>query len=309
MSAIINFEDVFSATAEQVWAEQDVTDPDAWKLVCERMIDMAQTEGQAPRVTDEIEVVPWDGGARQVQGTSVTDFRWYSKKLEATAALDQDQQSDLASIGVFFDRMRSMGKARAKFYNVAAFGFLIASLTADSYTYSKLGKDHTWSTVGYDGARLFDNSHSFNGDARGDNIVTAGGGPYWFLVDSTQVPPVFFGEFRPFDFYEYENQVRETGDRKWGMDGRYALATGNWRSIAASNQALDATNLEALKLQMSAFENDDGSPGGTNPDMLIIPGALEIDARELFKPVNAAGATNIFNGMMSPRVVRWLPNT
>jgi phage major head subunit gpT-like protein len=309
MSKIINFGDVFSATAEESWDSQQIVDPDAWKLLCKKLRPMAQTEGLVPRVNEDVVVVPWDAGGRIVQGQAVSPFRWYSKKFEATAGIDQDEQSDLERIGIFFNKIEAMGRGKLRFFNEMAFGFAIAALTSDTYTYSKLGKSHTYSTLGFDGARLFDNSHTFNDDARGDNLVTAGAGPYWFLVDSAQVEPVFFGEFREFDFYEYENQPRETGDRKWGMDGRYAIAAGNWRAIAASNRALTAEYVEELKLQMSAFENDDGSPGGTTPDMLIIPGNLEIDARELFKPINASGATNIFTGMMTPRVVRWLPNT
>jgi phage major head subunit gpT-like protein len=309
MSKIINFGDVFSATAEQQWATQKISQPEAWRLICKMLRMMAQTEGKVPRVNEDVVVVPWESGGRIVQGTKVSDFRWDSKKFEVTAALDQDEQSDLASIGVFFDTIGAMGKARLRFFNEMAFGFLISALTADTHTYSKLGKEHTYSTLGFDGARLFDNTHTFNSTNCGDNLVTAGAGPYWFLVDSAQVEPVFFGEFREFDFYEYENQARETGDRKWGMDGRYAIASGNWRAIGASNRALTGEYIEELKLQMSAFYNDDGTPGGTTPDLLIVPGALEIDALQLMKPINDAGATNIFNGMMRTEVVRWLPNT
>lgn len=309
MSKIINFGDVFSATAENQWATQRISQPEAWRLICKNLRMMAQTEGLVPRVNDDVVVAPWEGGGRIVQGSKVNDFRWYSKKFEVTAGLDQDEQSDLASIGVFFDTIGSMGKARLRFFNEAAYGFLIAALSTDTYTYSKLGKSHIYSTVGFDSVRLFDNTHTFNGVNCGDNLVTAGSGPYWFLVDSAQVEPVFFGEFREFDFYEYENQQRETGDRKWGMDGRYALASGNWRAIGASNQALTAEYVEALKVQMSAFYNDDGTPGGTTPDLLIVPGALEIDALNLMRPINDYGASNVFNGMMRTEVVRWLPNT
>ena len=202
-----------------------------------------------------------------------------------------------------------MGKSISRFRNVNVFGFLEAALTLDAFTINVLGSQHVFPTLAFDDVRLFgahpNNQEQIPGNAY-TNIDNGGAAPFWYLSDSEALAPVFVGQDRDFEFYEFENEFRSSNRRKWGHDGRFAFAAGDPRSIFASNQTLDDTNFDAARTTMAEFKLEDGTPSNNEPDTLIVGGANERAGREVLRERQANGADNVFAGITRLVVVRYL---
>ena len=319
MPQIINVNDQMSQALEIRWdqGEQEINDPNVWKESgIAREVNMPTTGGKVPRVGSGHHIVPWSG-TRMVQGISYSEYTWAAQKFESTLGIDRDDMTNLSHWGNLFDGVQAMGAAKARFRNDITFGFLEASLAANTYTYTKLGQSSDpFNTRGYDNQRLFSTTHP-NGSGRGSgtaisNIDASGSGnPYWYLVDDRAVPAILIGKFRKFDFYEYtaENSVLVDNNRKWGQDGRFALAAGDYRSIYASSLPLTIDNLKAAILAMGAWQNEDGTPANIRPSRLVIPTALQFDAKEALKSRVGGGDDNVMQGSVQPYVVPYLSAT
>ena len=310
MAGFINPDDRLSQAMDLVWdrGAQSVKDPNLWaESGFARERQMVTTGGRVPRVNSTHHIAPWNGD-RISQGISYSAYTWASKKFESTLGIDRDDLSDLSRIADLFDGFDAMGQAKAKFRNEMVFGFAEAALTASTYTYSKLGQDATFSTIGYDGVSLF-GVHTNGAAQTFTNVDSSGSGnQYWYLLADGGVPPVILGKYREFQFLEFgeETTVQVNNERRWGQDGRFALAAGDPRSIYASSLALTVGNVQAAMNTMASWENEDGSPARIQPSRIIVPTASQFDAREVVKPINDSGETNVMQGILDIVVVPYL---
>lgn len=313
MSTIINVNDRFAEALELKWDQgaEEVNDPNLWMesgLATEET--MFQTSTIVPRVQTSLTVVPWNG-ARKEQGFASTDYRWKSEKFETTVCLDRDQMTDFAAIGRVFDVVQAMGAARAKYRNEMVFPFLEAARTTDTFTYERLGQKATFRTVAHDAIRLF-GTHPNAKATPYTNIDSGGGSPFWYLsAETSEVRPILLGRFRDFAFYEFADDISSWQDnnRRWGHDGRFAIAAGDPKAVFASNQVLDETSLKAAIVSMSNFRNEDGTPANIRPTKLIVPGGLEFEALEVMKAFGVGGETNVLNNALQLVIIRYLSNT
>lgn len=315
MSGFKNYDDRLFESLETVWDQgrQRVNDPDAWMdSGVGRMFRMSKTRARVPRTDSALTVVPWQGD-RVEQGFSGSDYKWRSYVFETTLGLDRDEFSDLDQVQGLIDAVGAMGAAAAKFPNEVIFPFFEQSLdttgTPETYTYTRKDQSWSWSTHGYDDVPLFSVHPNGNAAAFTNFDGSGTGNPYWYLLDSqAEQTPTFLGEYRPFDFYEFGDDVswRRDNKRRWGQDARYALATGDPRSVYASSLALTVDNLQAAMTVVGSWQNEDGSPANIVPDTLLVPNALQFDAREVIKPLISGGETNVMQGGLRIVVSRYL---
>lgn len=305
---IVNFEDLFTVLLDIMAGEEQINGRDDYLLITKRKIPVSQMKAKMPRPDEHVVMVPWEGfGSRVNQSTRVDDFELHTFPFEAMASLNRDEQLSLEAIGFTFNKMREMGKAGQRFDNEVPFGLLLAATGADEHTYTKHDKKATWSTIGYDGSRLFSAHTSPSGlVTTGTNIDAGGADPWWFLVDENQGASVLYGVMRDNEMYEFEGNFRETGERRWGQDGRSGFAAGDWRAVYASNQVLDETTLRAAKAAAASFKNDDGTPAGVSHNRLLVGASNEIAARQALRVNLGDGGTNVMTQLLQIAPTRWL---
>lgn len=307
MSGIIRFEDNFAAAVDHAHGEAAIPNADDYLMIVKNKRELFTSTQRLPKGEDGMVMVPWDFDSRVDQSTRVTDFELASFPFEATASLNRDEQSDLERIGFFFNKMTAMGQASLRFDNEASFGFLLAATGADTYTYEKFDKKATWSTKAYDKNRLF-GTHDFDGLSHGVNLDAGGAAPWWFLVDPLPIlAPVIYGVLRMNEVYEFEEELKKSGRRRWGQDGRAGFAAGNWRAVYASNQDMTLDNVTAAREATAQFTNDDGTPAQVVHTQLIVGASNELKAREALKILVSGGETNILPGLLTLTTTRWLP--
>lgn len=95
----------------------------------------------------------------------------------------------------------------------------------------------------------------------------------------------------------------QAGTTGLGFDGLAMFSTAHTLDPAGTQSnnftstALSAANYETVRAAMLSYTGEDGEPLGVNPNLLIVPPALEDEAKEiLVAERNAAGATNIHRG-------------
>ncbi len=309
-TGIIRANDELFVSLDIIWEREQVRSPDLWQTSgVGQQFQMTSIKSRVPRITDNIQTKPWHGGARLEQGIVHSDFEWESKLFEATCAIDRDEMRDINRFGDLIDKTASMGKSVSRFRNTNVFGFLETALTADEFVIDVLGDSHTFPTLAHDDVRLFGTHPNNNEQIPGNeylNIDNGGGDPFWYLSDSESLAPVFVGQDRDFEFYEFENEFRSSNRRKWGHDGRFSFAAGDPRAIFASNQALTDAFFDAARTSMAEFKLEDGTPSNNEPDTLIVSGANERAGREVLRERQANGADNVFAGITRLVVVRYL---
>lgn len=80
----------------------------------------------------------------------------------------------------------------------------------------------------------------------------------------------------------------------YGVDARVNVGFGLWPLAFASKGALDRENFVAARNAMADFRGDKNHLLGIKPTHLVVPPALEEEAREMLKATLAGGETNIW---------------
>lgn len=243
--------------------------------------------GQFPKLREWI-------GDRQLKSMAAHDYSIINKKYEATIEVPRDDLDD-DTYGVYTPLFQEMGYSAATHPDELVFGLLALGI----------------STLCYDGQNFFDADHPVAG-ASVSNVDSGGGGPYWYLIDSTRpLKPLIFQRRRDYALRTMNAQDDEhvfmRDMYRYGVDARVNVGFGFWQQAFASNKALDATNYEAARVAMMGFKSDEGRPLGIRPTTLVVSPANEKEALDITQAERLAnGATNVYRNSAQVVVVPWL---
>lgn len=238
-------------------------------------------------------------GNRVVQNISESDYTIKERKWELTVAVDRDdiETDNLGHYAMLFEQMGRSTLSKPE--------QLIWGLLKDGFT-----------TACYDGQNFFDTDHPVldaNGVPQSVANTDGGSGTAWFLLDVSQViKPIILQVRRDFGQIvskdkTTDNNVFDRNEYVYGVDARMNVGYGFWQFAWGSKQTLDATNYAEARAAISGMKGDYGRPLGLNPNLLVVPPALESAGRKLLNSEYAAGGeTNEWKGTAELLVVPWL---
>ncbi|MBV1702618.1 MAG: Mu-like prophage major head subunit gpT family protein [Hyphomicrobiales bacterium] len=222
---------------------------------------------------------------RVVKSLGTRQMQVVNRTFESTIGVKREQIED-DQYGIFATIFAQLGLSTGNFPDELLFPLLNAGFT----------------TQCFDGQNFFDPNHPVK-DANGNitlvSNMQAGPGPYWFLLDTTQiVKPLVWQTRRPFDFISktdprVSDSVFKTNEFVYGTDGRCNAGLGLWQLAFGSGQPLNSANFRAARQTMIDMKGDFGRPLGLNPDLLVYPPTLDGTARDLIMSERLAnGASN-----------------
>jgi phage major head subunit gpT-like protein len=147
------------------------------------------------------------------------------------------------------------------------------------------------STITYDGQYFFSTAHPTFTASGGLTTVSnyaAGGGPGWYLLDTSKVlRPFIFQDREPFRlvtrFSPTDPSVFDNNTFLWGVNGRCNSGFGLWQLAYYSTAPMTPANLIAAATAMSTIRRPDGTPMGVTPDTLVTGTALKFRANAYYK--------------------------
>ncbi|MCG6552500.1 MAG: Mu-like prophage major head subunit gpT family protein [Candidatus Magnetominusculus sp. LBB02] len=229
-------------------------------------------------------------GDREMQNLMTHDFTIKNKDFEAAIEVDRnDIEDDI--LGIYNPIVQEFAR--------------IAATHPDELIFSLLANGT--SNKCYDGKAFFADNHPV-GKQSVSNFSDSSGTP-WYLLDTTRAVKAFvFQKRRDLEFVSLDKltdpQVFMKRKYVYGIDARYNAGYGLWQLAYRSELSLDATNYAAARAAMMSYKDDQGRPLGIMPNLLVVPPALEGDARALLlNSMNAAGATNTWQGTSELLVV------
>lgn len=237
--------------------------------------------GQFPQLRE------WLDGERVVRQLAAHGFTIVNRKFESTVEISRDDFSD-DRYGVFKPMFSEMGHLARQHPDQLIFGLIAAGFT----------------TVCYDGQFFFDTDHAVPNpaDPEGGLPVSksnfeTGAGPAWFLFDTTRTVKPFIWQVR--EKYEFQQltdprnpRVFMTDNYLYGVRARVNAGYGLWQLAFASKQPLNADTYGAARRQMMTIRGDRGRLLGINPNVLVVPAALEIEARKVLTTQNTDGGAS-----------------
>jgi phage major head subunit gpT-like protein len=176
----------------------------------------------------------------------------------------------------------------------------------------------------YDDKPFFAADHPVRNATGAETAVSnmqAGTDPAWFLLDcSRALKPLIFQERTKYDLTALTGATDETVFMRdkfvYGVRARANAGYGLWQLAFGSKAPLTAENYEAARLAMRSFTGDEGRPLNIRPDTLVVPPALEGDARRLVNnatrvvtvgdPGTPVTVDNEWAGTAEPIVTAWL---
>ncbi len=204
-------------------------------------------------------------GPRQVKNLSAQGFTIKNRKFEATISVARDDLSD-DRLGIYGPMFSEMGRNARQHPEELVFGLLRAGFTTNCY----------------DGQLFFDTDHPVTGaDGTVTNVsnVVAGGGPNWFLLDTSRaVRPLIWQEREKYEF----TQINQSNDEHvfihdeylYGIRARVNAGFGLWQLAYGSKAPLNAANYAAARAAMMDYRRDGGSILGVKPPYLLNRGGL-----------------------------------
>ena len=260
------------------------------------------------------ELYPWLGqtpsmrkwvGERVVHGFSQYEYTLANEPYEHTMEIPRDAVED-DTYGTYMPMVDMMAASAAAHPDQMVWPILPAGFDAAR---SKC----------YDGKPLFAADHPVikadgtEGTQRNYTGNLAANNPWWYLADLRMFRPIVHQIRRPMSGVQFRD--RPTDEPVWrrrtfeyGVDCRDATGPGWWQGIQACQQPLTAANFEEARVALQKRTGDHGRPLGLMPSHLIVPPALEVEAR---KVVGAAlvmqGGTNVLAGMAEIIATPWLP--
>lgn len=237
--------------------------------------------GQMPQIREWV-------GDRQYKSLESFGYSIKNKDFESTITIDRNKFLD-DQLGLFKPMFAEMGRSVGLFRDQLLFGLLKAGFTTNCY----------------DGQYFFDVDHPVK-DANGVEVsvsnVQAGGGPGWFLMDTTRaLKPLIWQQRMPFGFQSKtdpatSDRVFDKKEYVYGVDGRGNAGFGLWQLASASKATLNSANFRALRAGMLGLKLDMGRPAGIRPNILLVGPSLEAAARDL---INRELIPDGAGGMMS----------
>lgn len=237
-------------------------------------------------------------GDRVIQNISTHGYTVKNKPFEMTIGVDRDDVED-DTYGVYTPLFREMGRSTAVFPSQLVFALLAAG----------------FATPCYDGQYFFDTDHPVldkDGNPQSVSNMQAGGGPAWFLMDTTRaLKPLIFQKRKSFEFVAKDqltdDNVFEKKEFRYGVDGRMNAGFGFWQFAFGSKADLTGANYGAARAALTGMKGDHGVPIGVTPNLLVVPPSLESAGRKLLNSEHAAGGeTNEWKDTAKLLVAPWL---
>jgi len=193
-----------------------------------------------------------------------------NKDYEVTISLNRNDVLD-NTLNMFATTVRQMG--------------FIAKTHPDKLVFEAL-KNGTVNLC-YDDQPFFNANHPV-GSGVVSNIDSAGGGDYWYLLDTRNIiKPIIFQKRSDYEFVAKtditDDNVFNHKEYLYGVDARVAVGYSLWQLGFASNQALDATNYSAAKQAMRELRSESGDPLNVNPSLLVVSPSNEGAAKVLLQ--------------------------
>lgn len=144
------------------------------------------------------------------------------------------------------------------------------------------------------------------------NVDAGGGGAWWYLLDTRMgIMPLLWQDRKPIAMtvqnMPTDNSVFEDNTVRWKIQGRQGFGYTFPQLAYASNQTLDAANLEAAHKTMMKQLSDDGRKLGIMPNLLVVGPENAWPARRLLENErDAAGATNVFRGKLDLHISQYV---
>lgn len=232
-------------------------------------------------------------GERHIKNLETHDYTILNRTFELTCEVPREDIED-DEIGVFNPIVARMGEATAEHPDE-----LIFSLFSDGLT-----------TNSYDGVPFFSTTHPVGTGTVSNN--GAGAGTAWYLLDTSRsIKPYILQMRREPQFVYFDNPNDEhvfmNKSFLYGSDYRANAGYGLWQLAYTSKQTLDGDAYGDARAAMMSFLDDFGKPLNIKPNLLVVPPALEQEAREiLMNERDAAGATNPWRGSAEMLVSAWL---
>lgn len=247
--------------------------------------------GQLPRLREWI-------GAKRIKSLMLHGYSITNRDFELTLEVPRNDIED-DQYGVFGPLFEEMGRSAGEFTDEVVFDLL------------KKG----FETVCYDGQNFFDDEHEGAADDGTEIVVSNmqdGEGPAWYLLDTSRaIKPVIFQNRKPVRFAsvdgDSDDHVFRTGNFLYGAEARGNAGFGLWQLAFASKAPLTTDNYIAARSAMQGLRGEEGRLLGIRPDTLLVPNALEMDARTLLMAENKTGGeSNILKNTAEILVSPWL---
>lgn len=230
--------------------------------------------------------------AMQAQGTSIEN-----KLYESTVGIQRTDIED-DQVGLFRPMVQQAAQSAAELPDDLVFGLL------------KTGK----TTLCYDGQNYFDTDHPVfdNVDGTGSskeqsNITTSTKteAPTFYIFDTTNaIKPLIWQERTApeietkFDPSKSDTVFNED-IYEWGVRARGAAGFGFWQlAHRVEKTELNAENIMKVIAKMQSLKGDGGKLLNIRPNVILVPPALEFQARQICEGDIINGTTNILKGRL-----------
>lgn len=234
----------------------------------------------------------WEG-ERHIKKNSSNEFTVSSVDYELTLGIDARDMDDAAEVDSFAQEVASAGDAAGQHQDEVMWDFVQNQGTV---------------ALAYDGQPLFDAAHTRKDGSTYSNYTAAGGTPGWYLLDTKARAKGVIWQVRQ----DYTVDVRMasqsdtgfmTGRHLFGIESRMNVAPGDPARIYRSHATLDETNFEAAWETMTSYVGDSGRPIVVQPTVLMVPPAMEFDARKLMATLLVGGGNTNHLANMAEVVV------
>jgi phage major head subunit gpT-like protein len=237
-------------------------------------------------------------GERQVNNVKADAYRLINESWEDTVEVERPKIED-DRYGIYAPLMTMLGDAAAR--------------QPDELVFRTVGQG--FSTNCFDGQFFFDTDHPVidaAGVVQSVSNVQTGGGPAWYLLDTSKaLKPFIFQERQKPRFSALDNPddqaVFSRNVFQYGADSRNTAGFGFWQTAFGSRATLNAANFEAAYFAMKAFKKDGGEPLAITPNVLLVGTSNQSAAETIVKKMNLAGGeSNLNYNRVELMVAPWL---
>lgn len=239
--------------------------------------------------------------AMQAQGTNIEN-----KLYESTVGIPRTDIED-DQVGLFRPMVQQAAQSAAELPDDLVFGLLKAGKT----------------TLCYDGQNYFDTDHPVfpnvdgTGASKEQSNITTGTkteAPTFYIFDTTNaIKPLIWQERTApeietkFDPSKSDTVFNED-IYEWGVRARGAAGFGFWQlAHRVEKTELNAENIMKVIAKMQSLKGDGGKLLNIRPNVILVPPALEFQARQICEGEIINGTTNILKGrlkvIVSPQII------
>ncbi len=228
-------------------------------------------DNKYPRLDEFPGMREWIGD-RYIKDLSKAAFAIENRSFEMTIGIPRPHVED-DQLGLYGKLAEGMGSGARTLPDKLIFGLL-----------KRGDKEICW-----DGQNFFDADHpGFNSEGKETSVsnIQPGDGPAWFLIDDSQIlKPMIWQPRRKFEFVakqEAKDDIVFMKDKfVYGVDGRCNAGFGMWQCAFMSKAPLTPENYAAARAAMGSIFRENGESLAITPKKLLVPPALESDARML----------------------------